>query len=195
MNYPDPYFENVPNVGNLSMEYVIVEDEYPLLFLAIDDLERRYLCVCCDIRGSQRWIINQLPDKNILDLLLNKLTLRDAFVEGNRAKILATFDYEVRKDEYVVVDGDDIPKEDLPMEGEYLDEDLADHLPYVLKLCGIPDRNIEYEEPPIVIKDATLKTALSVNIPIEADVPTNYFLSESRFLSSSKPEDDDLSAA
>jgi len=195
MNYPNPYFENVPDIGNLSIEYVIVKDVYPLLFVAIDDTVKRYLCVCCDIRGSQRWIINYLTDENMLDLFLNRLTLGDAFTKGNWAKVLATFDYEVRKDEYVVVDGDDIPKEDLPSEGEYLDEDLEDHLPYVLKLCGVSDENIEYEEPPVIIKDATLKTALSVNIPIKAHAPTNYFFSESRFLSSSKPEDDDLSAA
>lgn len=195
MKYPDPYFKDVPEIGNLSIEYVIVEEAYPLLFIAIDNDIKRYLCVCCDIREAQRWIINKLPDKEIRNLFLNQLSLKDAFLFGEWPKVLVSFDYKIRKDEYVVVNGNDIPQIDLPSEGENLDEELSDHISYILKLYDIPEENFELEEPEATINTATFTTELSVDIPIKTNLPTNYSFSEHHFPLTSAPQDDDLFAA
>ena len=51
MIIPDPYFRDVPSIGNLYMETVLEEHDFPLLSVLKDSSGVRYLCMCYDTRG------------------------------------------------------------------------------------------------------------------------------------------------
>lgn len=52
MIIPDPYFRDVPSIGNLYMETVLEEHDFPLLSVLKDSSGVRYLCMCYDTRGG-----------------------------------------------------------------------------------------------------------------------------------------------
>ncbi len=60
MRIPSLYFENTPLYGDLYMEEILVDYDYPLLMVLQDVSERRYLCMCFDTRGSQQWLITPI---------------------------------------------------------------------------------------------------------------------------------------
>ena len=79
MNYPKPYFSDIPGVGCLDIDYIFFEAECPILFTCIDLEENLYLCICCDIRDEQRWIISPTTADKLIKLIKNKISLFDAF--------------------------------------------------------------------------------------------------------------------
>ena len=72
MNYPKPYFSDIPGVGCLDIDYIFFEAECPILFTCIDLEENLYLCICCDIRDEQRWIISPTTADKLIKLIKNK---------------------------------------------------------------------------------------------------------------------------
>ena len=121
MRIPNPYFENVPVYGNLVMDEILVDYVYPLLSVLKDKSGHRYLCMCFDTRGAQQWIVAPISSSKLIKLKKNKLTLYDAFRLCEKIVILAVRNYETRTDSFQQLSPDDIPEEDLPPIGEYLD--------------------------------------------------------------------------
>ena len=105
----------------LSMEQIIVEYVYPLLSVLKDEHGNRYLCICFDTRGAQQWIITPISTKNLIKLLKNKLTLSAPFESGDTPKVLAVRNYEEKKDCFNLLNASQIPEENLPVKGEFLD--------------------------------------------------------------------------
>ena len=140
MRLKDPYFENITELGDLSISFILFETKYSVLFTLTDTASNLYLCVCCDVRYTQRWIIAPV-DKSILrDLLTNKITIRDAFIgyytDKHRYlvkyKTIASHNTErVGELTSKAVSIDEIPEEDLPTVGETMeaeDDEYADVL-------------------------------------------------------------------
>lgn len=131
MRIPDPYFEDVPCYGDLRMEKVIVDYVYPLLSVLKDSKGQRYLCMCFDTRGAQRWLVTPIRNVDLIKLLQNSITLSKPFEANYAKKILATRDYESKSDSFCVLNAEDIPSENLPAEGEYLDAEDNEWKDYI----------------------------------------------------------------
>lgn len=134
MRIPDPYFEGVPCYGDLRMEEIIVDYVYPLLSVLKDSKSNRYLCMCFDTRGAQQWLITPISSVDLIKLLKNLITLSMPF-ETPGKKILATRDYEKRIDSFSVLNAKEIPRENLPAAGEYLDSEDDEWKEYIERIA------------------------------------------------------------
>lgn len=123
MRIPDPYFEKVPQYGNLRMEQILVEYVYPLLSVLKDENDNRYLCLCYDTRGAQQWIITPISNVDLVELLQNKLTLSAPFEKSDWQKVHVVRNYENRLETFELLDASEVPEEDLPKKGEFLDSE------------------------------------------------------------------------
>lgn len=126
MKIPEPYFTNVPGIGNLNFDYCIVEYEAPILFICKDNQGKFYLCDCCEIRFKQEWLIVPVVIEDILTLFEKKITLKNFFKDRQsvgyigiykvgwtkeKIKKVETFDEQVLPaDEYLYFDDDEYKK-------------------------------------------------------------------------------------
>lgn len=124
------YFENVFDYGNLEIEYILVEDNYPILFILTNDINQRFVCVCCDIRKEQRWIINPIDCEAILQLLHNKISLQRIFILGQAKKVVAIHNYKTGLDSYSLKNAEELDILDLPRD-EYLDVETGEFQDYI----------------------------------------------------------------
>ena len=131
---PNPYFKNVPGCGDLKLEQVIVDYVYPLLSVLKDDTGSRYLCMCFDTRRAQQWIITPISSSALTALLENKITLAAPFEDPHSSKILVNMNYQTRAETFQVLDACQIPKEDIPEAGEYLDAEPGEWDEYIRTL-------------------------------------------------------------
>ena len=134
VSIPNPYFKNVPGYGDLKMEQVIVDYVYPLLSVLKDDLSRRYLCMCFDTRGAQQWLITPILNNALAALLENKIKLASPFEDPHSRKILVNMDYRTKAETFQVLDACQVPKEDIPEAGEYLDAEPGEWDEYIRTL-------------------------------------------------------------
>lgn len=119
------YFTNIPNIGDLDIEQVLVEDDFPIFFTLISKTQKRYICVCCEIYEEQRWIISPISKDILIKLLKDEITIHDAFITQDIEKcIIAHWSKENPVLRYDLVDTCDVPKDDLPL-NEYLEDDNA----------------------------------------------------------------------
>lgn len=134
MRISDPYFENVPCYGDLSMEQIIVDYVYPLLSVLKDKQGNRYLCICFDTRGAQQWIITPISNSDLIKLLKNKLTLSAPFESADTTKIHVVRDYEEKKESFNLLAASEIPEENLPVKGEFLDAEADEWNEYIERI-------------------------------------------------------------
>lgn len=137
MTIPNPYFKNVPGIGDLKMEQIIVDYDYPLLSVLRDNSGNRYLCMCFDTHGAQQWLITPISNKVLISLLKNKATLSFPFEDLSTKKFKAVMDYHTREETFQLLDACQIPKEDLPEEGEYLDAEPDEWEEYIRTLSFV----------------------------------------------------------
>ena len=136
MSFPIPYFQDVPSYGNLSIEYIIIDDTYPVLFVLTNASKERFICVCCDIRQEQRWIINPVGPEDLYKLLCNNITMLECFLIGQSYKVIAVHSYETDTDSYRLVARDELDTNDLPVSGEFLDAQSYEHSEYIITLLN-----------------------------------------------------------
>lgn len=125
------------------MEQVIVDYVYPLLSVLKDGSGVRYLCMCFDTRGAQQWLITPVSTDALAALLENKITLAAPFEEPHTRKFLVNLNYQTRAETCQVLDASQIPEEDLPEAGEYLDAEPGEWDTYIgrLKTAACQIRN------------------------------------------------------
>lgn len=137
MKIPNPYFKAVPQYGDLQMEQIIVDYVYPLLSVLKDSKNRRYLCMCFDTRGSQQQLITPISINTLVAILENKITLSAPFEDFSTEKVLAVRNYQTKEETFQLLHANEVPKVDLPEEGEYLDSELGEWEEYVEMLRPI----------------------------------------------------------
>lgn len=120
MGEPKAYFKNIPDIGSLFIDFIIFEYQYPVFFICTDSNKEYYICLCCDIREEQRWIISKTDIDTIIGVLTDKITLLDSFRKSkDDINFIVTWSYKDEKPNVKKVKFEDIDKEDLPLEGEY----------------------------------------------------------------------------
>jgi hypothetical protein len=116
------------------MEQIIIDYDYPLLFILKNAIGERFLCMCYNTRGAQQWIVTPISKSQISDFLQNKISLREPFEDSSTTKIYATHDYRTQEDSFKCVESHDILSDDLPAKGEYLDSEENEWDDYLFKL-------------------------------------------------------------
>lgn len=134
MNIPKPYFKNINTIGSLEIEEIIFASWYPVLFTCRDKYNQLYLCVCCDIRQEQRWIISKTTIKTMVDLLTDKISIYNAFKSHFDEHYIVTWNNKDKEEKSKKVTFEEVDKLDLPLENEYLDSDIDEFKEYIEKL-------------------------------------------------------------
>lgn len=119
------------NNGMLSIDRILFESYYPILFTCKNEFNDTFICVCCQHNQKGiKWLIGKTENACIVQLLKDKITIRDLLLNKTSDKICVDYIDE----EYIInypsdwkEYGEDLPKEDSYMyvePGEY-DEDIA----------------------------------------------------------------------
>lgn len=88
----DVYFE-LPHVGELELEHVFyMLDGEPILFVCTDPAGLRYLCSCCLM--YEKWVVGQTKESALLDLIDDKVTIREVFEKFCGSKFLVSWNGE-----------------------------------------------------------------------------------------------------
>lgn len=112
-------FRKIPNFTNLVLDTVLFESKYPVLFTCKNG-NNVYLFICCLVNADKIiWIGTRTTYDNLIDLLENKITIREAFLNVTNNKVI--IEYNGNKVDYKIKKLNEISNEFLPTEGEYMD--------------------------------------------------------------------------
>lgn len=118
--------------GHLKLDKIFFESYYPILFTCINEEKDVFLCVCCQADSNiKKWLITKVPPKTVIELLSNKITIRDSFLKDNGGKYTIIYnnnkkEYEIEEDN--INDWDKNNSIDLPTSGEYIDAEQDEFL-------------------------------------------------------------------
>lgn len=121
--------KNMPlflNVGEhfLYMDLILVEFRQPILFTCLDEKNRMYLATCYHTDAQEKdWLITETTPEQIIDLLTNTLTIRDAFPNGEASvylvkKVRGAIESVIQK-----CQANKVPKEFFPTPDMFMDGD------------------------------------------------------------------------
>ena len=134
MYIPVPYFKNVPKMGNLVLDYVIIEDGYPVLFVCKNG-KSLYLCLCRALRPEQKWIISEVDRKTLEALASRELSISAAFTAMSTRTCIAKWSKLDPRERYSIFQTSELSASNLPASTLYLNEDDAeDMLDYIQSL-------------------------------------------------------------
>ena len=166
------YFD-IPEIGCLYLDKIIVEGAYyPQLFTCFSDSGNLFLCVCFQKNAEGvGYLLARTTPENIIDLLTNRITLRDSFLIDIKDKYLI-----FQKDEKTLITSESKQtlissrEKYLPDEGEFLDSDkneFTDEINYYKKISlkkkemnlkelidslnFIKDKNVDFLNSPVLI--------------------------------------------
>ena len=82
--------------------------------------------ICCLVNAEKvEWLGSKTTYDNLIDLLENKITIRDAFLNITENKII--IEYNGKETDYKIVKGNDVPDNLLPTAGEYMEAEGAEY--------------------------------------------------------------------
>lgn len=129
------FFSNVPNIGDLFINNVLLEFELePVIFVCKDNYNNFFLCICDDFIDEKRsWIAIKIPVKDLLDILNDKITLLSAFKKSQNKTIIIDYYPDQKAYDYHIMNFSDIDETELPCEDQYLDEKetFSDYIDYL----------------------------------------------------------------
>lgn len=132
--------KKVPMFKDLSLDIILFESKYPILFTCKNGNEI-YLFLCCLVNSKiVKWIGTKTTYETLIELLQNKLTIRDAFFSVTDEKII--INYNGQNVESQIVDKTMIPPELLPTFGEYMD---AEEDEFAEEIAEFESRNNNFE--------------------------------------------------
>lgn len=131
----------IPMFKELELDTILFESKCPVLFTC-KNRKDIYLFLCCLVNAKiVKWIGTKTNYDILIKLLQNKITIREAFLEVNKEKIV--IEYDGQDVLYNVVDKTLVPLELLPTDGEYMD---AEEDEYAEEIAKFEDRrgNLEF---------------------------------------------------
>ncbi|WP_455190081.1 hypothetical protein [Eubacterium ramulus] len=113
------------NNQNLYEDMILIDDIYPLLFTCVDDLENTYLCSCYFADPSKiLWLVTKTDLESVIDLLINKVTIRELFESDELWAICKSKNEEIQVKR--IEDCKNFDEKAFPAEGEYMDADTGE---------------------------------------------------------------------
>ena len=129
------FFNNVPNIGDLFINKVLLEYELePVIFVCKDSHDNFFLCICDDFIDTKRsWIAIKIPVKVLMDIINDKITLLSAFKKSENKTIVIDYYPDQKNYDYHMMNFSDIDETELPYEDQYLDEkgNFDDYIDYL----------------------------------------------------------------
>ena len=123
MYIPNPYFSNIPQMGDLILDYVFVEDGYPILFVCKAD-ENYFLCICRTLRPEQKWVVSEILLDDLKKLIKGEIDIHDAFISNKRGRsCIVKWSASIIKEQYQVIPTLSLDLNEIPSKGIFLDED------------------------------------------------------------------------
>ena len=122
MYIPNPYFKNIPQIGDLVLDHIFVENGYPILFTCYSE-EKIYLCLCRTIYEEQKWIIAEINENLLESIINNKISIFEAFKSTVGKICIARWSKENPYEKYEVVHSSQLKDDDLPDKEIYLDDE------------------------------------------------------------------------
>lgn len=134
MYIPTPYFSNIPQLGNLTLDYILVEDGYPVLFTCKNE-HKIYICLCRTLVPEQKWIISETSISILKKMVQGEIPICKAFSMLGTKSCIVRWSKDNPVERYSIFSTLDLQKSDLPDETIFLDEDDAeDAIDYVESL-------------------------------------------------------------
>lgn len=162
MYIPNPYFSNIPQFGDLKLDYVFVEDGYPILFTC-KNAKRVFLCICRTLVPEQKWVISETTIEVLRKLSTREISIADAFIIANKKSCIAQWSKSNPTECYSVFPTINLGANDLPSPNLYLDEDDGeDAVDYVLALS----------------REANAKALLEIDAQIKSEKDSIYSISK-----------------
>lgn len=134
-------FRTIPGFQNIVLDTILFESKYPVMFTCKNEGDV-YLFICCLVTADTvEWIGTKTTYGNLVALLENKVTIREAFLKVTDNKIIVK--YNGKNVEYKIEKGSKIQDHLLPAADEYMDAE-EDEYTEEIKEFKKRDRNIEY---------------------------------------------------
>lgn len=131
----------LPCFSKITVDKVLFESRYPIMFTCRDE-QKIFLFICCLVTSEKiKWIATKTTYDNLIMLLENKITIRDAFLNCTNEKMIICYDGS--NAECRVVKSEDIPVELLPSAGEYMDAEEEEYTEEINDF-KIRSLNLEY---------------------------------------------------
>ncbi len=112
-------FRNIPDFQDIVLDVILFESKYPVMFTCKNGNDI-YLFICCLSNADEmEWIGTKTTYENLIELLENKITIREAFLNVTENKIVIS--YNGREVARKIVNCRNIPENFLPTAGEYMD--------------------------------------------------------------------------
>ena len=113
------------NNQNLYEDLILIDNIYPVLFTCVDDLENTYLCSCYFADPSKiLWLVTKTDLESVIDLLINKVTIRELFESDELWEICKSKNEEIQVKQ--IEDCKNFDENAFPAEGEYMDADTGE---------------------------------------------------------------------
>lgn len=112
--------------GELIIDRVIFETNYPILFVCVNEMKELFLCVCCQNNAQgKRWLLTKSSEENIIRMLEDRISIREAFLENKDSQITVFQGerFEVREHSELEWGESSIY---LPKKGEYMEAEPAE---------------------------------------------------------------------
>lgn len=133
-------FRNIPDFYDICLDTILFESRYPVLFTCRNGQDV-YLFICCLVTGDKaEWIGTKTTYDNLIGLLENRITIRDAFLNVTENKII--IDYNGQNVDYRMEKRSSVPENLLPAAGEYMD---AENEEYAEEIAVFKRRNVSTE--------------------------------------------------
>ena len=140
-------FFDFTETGVLKLDKIFFESYYPILFTCIGEKKDIFLCVCCQADlDVKKWLITDVSPRTIIELLSNKITLRESFLKDGGSKYTIIYNMEDENfeiEENNIKDWDEESSIDLPTAGEYMD---AEEDEFLEEIEYFKDIGIHYED-------------------------------------------------
>lgn len=133
-------FRKIPEFSNIVLDTILFESKYPVMFTCKNKGDL-YLFICCLVSAEKvEWIGSKTTYDNLIDLLENKITIRDAFLNITENKII--IEYNGKETDYKIVKGNDVPDNLLPTAVEYMEAEEGE---YVEEIALFKQQNVNIE--------------------------------------------------
>ncbi|MEI0488781.1 hypothetical protein [Brachyspira pulli] len=136
------YF-NIPEYGGLYIDYIILEEAFPILFVLKNYHNDFFISLCYEIKDKQSWILNKVDIKHLVDLFTGKIDLRNIFLYNkNENKIIINMNYDTEYETFQYVSENNlIDMKILFDESDFLDNEDGEYTEYINKLKNCNNEN------------------------------------------------------
>ena len=171
-------FFDFKETGSLKLDKIFFESYYPILFTCITEKNDLFLCVCCQADlNIRKWLVTNVSPSTIIELLSNKLTIRESFLKDRGAKYSIIYsmedrNYQIEQDN--AEDWDEVESINLPTVGEYMDAEGDEFLEEIRYFEDMENGNIVQQEVIKIGKEEFCKEDFNINVYRNGSYNTKY---------------------